>query len=112
MKIRTILSALAGVILFVACSAGGAGSAGDEGTLIPVPDPSTPEHPASVATRADLEAVRNDLSGFIILTADIDLGGQEWIPIGSAGTPFTGTFDGDGYAINNITISGNNQYQG
>ena len=33
------------------------------------------------------------------LTADIDLTGTEWTPIGSRETPYVGTFDGQGHAI-------------
>ncbi|MCL2707407.1 MAG: InlB B-repeat-containing protein [Dehalococcoidia bacterium] len=36
-----------------------------------------------------------------------DLSGAEWVPIGSsASTAFTGTFDGQGYVIRNLTITG------
>ena len=38
--------------------------------------------------------------GVVGLTADIDLSGAEWVPIGADDTaPFTGTFDGQGYVI-------------
>ena len=42
------------------------------------------------------------------LTADIDLGGRRWTPIGTKGTSnvFKGTFDGNGATISNLKISG------
>ncbi len=49
-----------------------------------------------------------------ILTADIDLSGREWTPIGDGQSysnstdnrpMYTGTFDGDGYTISGLTIS-------
>ena len=40
------------------------------------------------------------------LTADIDLENEEWTPIGKSGLPFQGTFDGDGYQIANLKITG------
>ncbi|WP_107951372.1 hypothetical protein [Lysinibacillus parviboronicapiens] len=43
--------------------------------------------------------------------ANIDLTGVNWLPIGDAsmGSPFMGTFDGDGYKISYLTI--NNDYE-
>ena len=54
---------------------------------------------------------------FIVLSADIDLGGKEWMPIGlykyenTSGNdfPFNGSFDGKGYTVSNFVIrAGNN----
>jgi len=39
------------------------------------------------------------------ITADIDLAGKEWTPIGTAQHPFTGIFNGGGNVISNLTIS-------
>lgn len=38
------------------------------------------------------------------LTADIDLSGQTWTPIGSQNRPFKGTFNGQYHAIKNMTL--------
>lgn len=55
------------------------------------------------------EAARNDLSINCTLTADIDLTGKEWTPIGSyinyTYTGYTGTFDGQGHTIFGLTIN-------
>lgn len=40
------------------------------------------------------------------LTADIDLGGKEWTPIGTSDNQFLGKFIGNGKTISNLTISG------
>ena len=41
------------------------------------------------------------------LTANIDLNNEpNWTPIGKSGLPFQGTFDGDGYQIANLKITG------
>jgi hypothetical protein len=41
-------------------------------------------------------------------TADIDLAAiSNWMPIGSGFVPFTGTYDGGGYTIRNLTINSN-----
>ena len=47
-------------------------------------------------------------AGSYILTADIDLTGVAWTPI----TNFTGTLDGDGHTISNLTIAGSLNNQG
>ena len=44
------------------------------------------------------------------LTEDIDLSGEEWIPIGTEDNPFTGTFDGGGHTISNMRISAEGKY--
>lgn len=69
-----------------------------------------------ISNRFELEAIKNDLSGIYHLTADIDLSGVEWEPIGeawfTAGNPFTGTFDGQGHIISNLSITQNYSYCG
>lgn len=65
-----------------------------------------------INTVADLRNISNNLSGNFILANDINLDGEEWIPIGTTGEPFTGTLDGNGYRIKNISISGNKSYIG
>ena len=48
----------------------------------------------------------------ITLGNNIDLGGDEWIPIGTSSTPFAGTFDGHEYTISNLKISEQTSYVG
>ena len=60
-----------------------------------------------ISNRAQLENIKNNLSGNYHLTADIDLSGAEWIPVGDGyDSSFTGTFDGQGHVISNLTITG------
>ena len=77
--------------------------------------------PIEIATAEELAAINDNLAGHYILTADIDLSGYEnWTPIGAfqslsdapedAEIPhpdyaFTGTFDGQGHTISNLTIA-------
>jgi hypothetical protein len=51
------------------------------------------------AFRAEVDAGDNFKNKIIRLGADIDLTGREWRRIGEDNTPFSGTFDGDGYTI-------------
>lgn len=80
------------------------------------------ENPYQVANAEQLNNVRNHLDAHFIQTADIDLtdylafdgagynDGAGWEPIGTfvsgdAGNPFTGSYDGNGKTISNLTIN-------
>ena len=79
------------------------------------------EDPWQIATADQLNRVRDDLTAHYVLINDIDLSSYEnWVPIGSfksrsdapedAEIPhpdyaFTGTFDGAGHTISNLTVS-------
>ncbi|USG66548.1 InlB B-repeat-containing protein [Brevibacillus ruminantium] len=88
--------------MWTAKFAGGDGSAGS---------------PFEIQTVDQLSRVRNALSASYKLIADIDLteylsdggegynGGAGWVPIGTAGAPFTGTFDGNGKVITGLRIN-------
>ena len=81
----------------------------------------TAEDPWQVATAEQLDHIRDDLTAHYILNCDIDLSGYEnWILIGAfqslsdapedAEVPhpdyaFTGTFDGAGHTISELTIA-------
>ena len=73
-----------------------------------------------IATAEQLAAINENLSGHYVLTADIDLAGMAWTPIGTympsgeseeeqeipaAAFAFTGTFDGQGHTIRNLSIN-------
>lgn len=71
----------------------------------------TREDPYEIATLEELKAFRDSVNNgesyqgtYIMLTADIDLGNEEWTPIGTEGKPFRGTFDGSGNTISNLHI--------
>ena len=63
-----------------------------------------------ICTAADLDAIRNNLSGNYVLMNDISLAdysdGEGWAPIGAySDAPFNGKFDGNGHKITNLTIN-------
>ncbi|WP_062047430.1 Ig-like domain-containing protein [Bacillus sp. JCM 19034] len=66
----------------------------------------TADNPYIITTAEQLDGVRENLEAYYQLGADIDLAaylsGESWEPIGRAGTPFIGTFDGDGYEITGL----------
>ncbi len=47
-----------------------------------------------------------DENTYFQLTADIDLGGKEWTPIGTKDNQFAGKFSGNGKTIRNLTVGG------
>ena len=51
------------------------------------------------------EAVQTDPTINCTLTADINLTGKEWTPIGDNDNRYTGTFDGGNYTITGLTVN-------
>ena len=83
----------------------------------------TIDNPFLVATVEDLQHVGKPQAGtgyanwtrtaYYKQTANIDMNGQTFTAIGNNSQPFTGSFDGQGYTITNLTINGSgNLYQG
>ena len=59
------------------------------------------------------KAAQKDESINCTLTADIDLTGKDWTPIGTNFyNSYTGTFDGGGHTIKGLTVTTNDQYVG
>ena len=59
------------------------------------------------------EAAQKDRSINCTLTADIDLTGKDWSPIGTNFyNSYTGTFNGGGHTIKGLTVTTNDQYVG
>ncbi len=58
-----------------------------------------------ITSPEELSNIRNNLSGNYRLMNDIDLESMEWTPIGTANTPFSGKLFGNGYTINNLSIT-------
>lgn len=63
-----------------------------------------------IATAEDLKTKVKDMSAEYKLTADIDLGGIAWTPIGTYDDPFAGVFDGNGHTVSNFTITADEAY--
>ena len=66
----------------------------------------------AITTRAELEAVASDLAGSYALGADIDISDGDWTPIGSSGSPFTGSLYAQGHKITGLRIAGTSDYAG
>ena len=69
-----------------------------------------------ITNGAELAGIRNIISEtagersiHVVLDADINLGNEEWTPLGTGdnfGEAFAGTFDGQGYTIYNLSVTG------
>ena len=59
----------------------------------------------------DLKKIQNNLNGNYVLVNDLDLSScDDFITIGTENHPFTGSFDGNGHTISNLTVSPNPEY--
>ena len=53
------------------------------------------------------------LSDKIVLESNMNLGGSySWTPLGTSSTPFTGTFNGNGYVVSGYTITATSNFAG
>jgi hypothetical protein len=105
---------------------GGGGGGSSQPSTPPVVPPAefvggdgSEANPYQVATAQQLNNVRNHLDKHFIQIADINLGvspwntGEGWEPIGDWNAGLTGSFNGNGFLIKNLTINylGNESYQ-
>jgi hypothetical protein len=85
------------------------------GAVVPVSADDTIDHTGwtAISNANQLAEIKtNDSKVKYYLTNDIDLSGYgNFTPIGSENNPFEGTFDGSGYAIKNMNISGGSDCQ-
>jgi len=63
------------------------------------------QEPVEISNAEDLQQMREDLDGHYMLVDDIDLSHiDDFSPIGGYNDVFTGTLDGNGHTISNLTI--------
>lgn len=92
---------IAGLLVTVPTSAYAAGFDGGDGSQ---------DNPYLISTAAQLHTFRDMVNSgkrYICgaLTSNIDLQNAQWEPIGLSSSGYSGTFDGNGYAIKNLQIS-------
>ncbi len=72
--------------------------------------------PFLISTSGDVAAIcqsQGDWGGSFLLTGDIDMTGTAFTPIGTSWSfPFSGSFEGGGYEIRNLSISTASDYAG
>lgn len=81
----------------------GSGSTGGTEPETPV-DEGDPNATYEIFTADDLKT-KLKMKGTYVLKANIDLGGAEWTPVGTAKHPFAGTFDGGAFTVSNFKIT-------
>ena len=80
----------------------------------------TAAYPYQISTADQLKRFRDIVNGaggqtpnrgaWAVLTADIDLNNEAWTPIGpDTGSAYTGTFDGQGHTVKNLSVTVNVQ---
>jgi len=63
------------------------------------------ENPYQISNAQQLNLIRNNLSAYYVLIADIDMSDySDWEPIGDTEHKFTGTLDGQNHIIKNLNI--------
>ena len=67
-------------------------------------DPSGASYKTSETATPETGGCPSDVCHGYELTADIALS-SDWEPVGTSSIPFTGTFEGNGYTISNLSIS-------
>lgn len=79
----------------------------------------TKEDPYQISTAEELAYLAKTVNAgtsynkeYFELTNGINLDGKEWTPIGSKDKPFQGNFDGQGYTVSGMQISGSADYVG
>ena len=116
----SLLSSFDSAAMTAAADNSATAEANDKATLF-AGGTGTAEDPWQISTAEQLYRIHDDLTAHYILIADIDLSAYEnWTPIGAfqslsdapedAEVPhpdyaFTGTFNGDGHTISNLTVS-------
>ena len=78
------------LLVSTAAAAGGSGTAGD---------------PYGIATPTELQNMQNDLDAYYELQNNIDLTGVTWTPVGNETSPFTGSLEGNGYTISDLSMN-------
>ena len=106
---------------YQAVGGGGAGTAATYPTLRTTTAQADPglTHTLAISNVTELQAMQDNLASNYYLTGNIDAsatsgwnGGAGFVPIGTFGLKFTGTFDGCGYTISNLYINRNSTGQG
>ena len=86
----------------------------------PITGSGTESDPYQISTADQLKRFRDIVNGaggqtpnrgaWAVLTADIDLNNEAWTPIGpNTGSAYTGTFDGRGHTVKNLSVTVNGQ---
>lgn len=111
-KTLSVLIAAIMILSLVSAFAVTASAAWDGTSSVPFEGEGTAAKPYIIASAENLKDLQkqvdegNDFEGsYFTQTADIDLGGKEWTPIGTSAKPFSGVYDGLGHKITGLYIT-------
>ena len=88
------------------------------GSTLTIETSGTEEDPYLISTVQDMVDFADDINRgnnadkCYKLTADIDLGGMDWTPVGMLVKPFRGTFDGNGKKITGLNVTDSGDFLG
>ncbi len=110
---KKITAVILAALLALACLPVLAGAAAWDGTSKEAyagsgteADPYVIDTAAKLAKIGEVVAGGDTLDGkYFVQTADIDLGGKEWTPIGDGTNPFSGIYNGKGHKISGFSIT-------
>ncbi|QSG13348.1 putative membrane protein [Halapricum desulfuricans] len=118
MKLRalalSLVMVLSVLVIGVSFGTGVAAAANEAGnvTASDLPGSGTSDDPYQISNASELQAIEDNLGANYTLVADVNAsdtsewnGGAGFAPIGDSSTPFTGTLDGNGHAIEDLYIN-------
>ena len=116
-RLRIFAAALALVLLCAVCVGGVSGAVWSSGVVTKwAVGSGTASDPYEISSAEELALLAENVNAgnsysntYFELTADIDLAGKEWTPIGSNDYSFNGTFDGGKHIVDNISIYPDNR---
>ena len=65
-----------------------------------------------INSSTDLQNMASGLSDDYIIDNNLDMESFSWVPVGTIATPFTGSLDGKGFNISNLSFTAASQYGG
>ena len=111
-KILSLLTAAVMILSLLSVIPFGASAAWDGTSSAEFAGEGTAASPYLIASAENLRSLQeqvaagNDFEGeYFTQTADINLGGKEWTPIGTSAAPFCGVYDGLGHKITGLSIT-------
>ncbi len=109
---KKIIATILAAVIALSCLGIFASAAWDGSSTESYTGTGTEADPYVIDTAAKLAKIAETVNGgdslegkYFTQTADIDLGGKEWTPIGTLAAPFSGIYNGQGHKITGFSIT-------
>ena len=109
---KIITLALLAAMMLTMIVVGTSAAAWDGTTSTAFTGEGTEASPYLIASAENLKSLQEQVAAgnnyegkYFTQTADIDLGGKEWTPIGKSATPFSGVYNGCGFKVTGLSIT-------